>query len=90
MEENKKLMTKKKKNLILMEESEDQYFESFQQETEAEEVEEVIYLESLMVDFSTNMLVLIDNFGSARMIPHYSYVYRTQEVDSGEYDMTAL
>ncbi|GBO36311.1 hypothetical protein AVEN_204887-1, partial [Araneus ventricosus] len=73
-----------------MEESEDEDFGSFQQETDVAEVEEVIYLESCMVDFSTNMLILIDNVECARMKVHHSNVYGIQEVDCGEYDMTAL
>ncbi|GBM45425.1 hypothetical protein AVEN_56268-1 [Araneus ventricosus] len=64
----------KEENMILMEESEDEDFRSFQQQTETAEVEEVIYLESSMADFSKNMLVLIDNAGSARMKAHHSYV----------------
>ncbi|GBM04546.1 hypothetical protein AVEN_93950-1 [Araneus ventricosus] len=71
-------------NVILIEESEDEDFGSFQQEMEAAKKEEVIYLESLMVDFSTNLFVLIDNVGGARMKAHYSYVCGIQEVDGGE------
>ncbi|GBM10163.1 hypothetical protein AVEN_258764-1 [Araneus ventricosus] len=43
-----------------------------------------------MIDFSTNLFVLIDNIGGARMKAHYSYVFGIQEVDGGEYDMTGL
>ncbi|GBO14648.1 hypothetical protein AVEN_49232-1 [Araneus ventricosus] len=57
---------------------------------EAAKMEEVIYLESPMIDFSTNLFVLIDNFGGARMKAHYSYVCGIQEVDGGEYDMSGL
>ncbi|GBN72900.1 hypothetical protein AVEN_205556-1 [Araneus ventricosus] len=57
---------------------------------EATEMEEVIYLDSSMVDFSTNKFVLIDKVGDARMKAYYSYVCGIQEVDSGEYDMTGL
>ncbi|GBN07780.1 hypothetical protein AVEN_40677-1 [Araneus ventricosus] len=57
---------------------------------EAAKMEEVIYLESPMVDFSTNPFVLIDNVGGARMKAHYSCVCRIQEVDSGEYYNTGL
>ncbi|GBO30473.1 hypothetical protein AVEN_39794-1 [Araneus ventricosus] len=64
----------KEENVIPMEESEDEDFGSFQQETETAEMEKVIYLESSMVDFSTNMLVLNDNVRSARMKTHHSYV----------------
>ncbi|GBM29273.1 hypothetical protein AVEN_155226-1 [Araneus ventricosus] len=53
-------------------------------------VEEVIYLESSMVDFSTNMFVLIDNVGGDKMKEHYSYVCGIQEVVDGEYYMTDL
>ncbi|GBO44320.1 hypothetical protein AVEN_19584-1, partial [Araneus ventricosus] len=42
-----------------------------------------------MVDFSTNVFVLVDNVGGARMKAHYSCVCGIQEVGSGEYDMTA-
>ncbi|GBO30474.1 hypothetical protein AVEN_39795-1 [Araneus ventricosus] len=61
----------KEENVILMEESEDEDFGSFQQEMETAEMEKVIYMESSMVDFSTNMF---DNVGSARMKAHHSYV----------------
>ncbi|GBN99688.1 hypothetical protein AVEN_224648-1 [Araneus ventricosus] len=80
----------KEENMILMEESEDEDFGSFQRETVAAEMEELIYLESSTVDFSTNMLVLIDNVGSAGLKAQHSYVCGIQEVDGGEYDMTAL
>ncbi|GBN08515.1 hypothetical protein AVEN_113920-1 [Araneus ventricosus] len=53
-------------------------------------MEEVIYLESSMVDFSTNMFVLIDNIGGAKMKAHCSYVCGIQEVDGVEYDTTDL
>ncbi|GBN66732.1 hypothetical protein AVEN_131132-1, partial [Araneus ventricosus] len=53
----------KEENVILMEEYENKDFGSFQQEMEAAGMEEVIYLDSSMVDFSTNLFVLIDNVG---------------------------
>ncbi|GBM20915.1 hypothetical protein AVEN_253717-1 [Araneus ventricosus] len=70
----------KEENVILMEESEDvgAFFE----------IEEVIYLESSLADFSTNIFVLIDNVGSVRMKAHY--ICRIQGVDGGELDMTGL
>ncbi|GBM18821.1 hypothetical protein AVEN_203099-1 [Araneus ventricosus] len=43
-----------------------------------------------MVDFSTNLFVLIKNVGGARMKAHYSYVCWIQEVDGGEYDIIGL
>ncbi|GBN93233.1 hypothetical protein AVEN_136266-1 [Araneus ventricosus] len=64
----------KEENVILMVESEYEDFDSFQQEMEAAEIEEIISLESSMVDFSTNMLILIDNVVGGRMKAHYSYV----------------
>ncbi|GBL97665.1 hypothetical protein AVEN_49165-1 [Araneus ventricosus] len=75
---------KKEENVILMEESEDEDFGSFQQEMEAAETEEV------MLDFSTNLFVLIDNVGGAKMKAQYSYVCGIQEVYGGEYDWTGL
>ncbi|GBM60395.1 hypothetical protein AVEN_156953-1 [Araneus ventricosus] len=80
----------KEENVTLMEESEDEELRSFQQEMEAAELEEVIYQESSMVDFSTNLFVLIDNVGDARMKAHYSYVCGIQKFYCGEYDMTCL
>ncbi|GBN26631.1 hypothetical protein AVEN_102704-1, partial [Araneus ventricosus] len=80
----------KEENVILMEESGDEDFASFQQVTEAADLEEVIYLEPFMVYFSTNMFVLNDNVGDARMKANYSYICEIQEVDGGEYDMTGL
>ncbi|GBM01248.1 hypothetical protein AVEN_170307-1 [Araneus ventricosus] len=53
----------KEENVILIEESEDEDFGSFQQEKKAVEMEEAIYLESSTVDFSTNMLVFVNNGG---------------------------
>ncbi|GBN44172.1 hypothetical protein AVEN_168929-1 [Araneus ventricosus] len=64
----------KEENVLLIEESEDENFGCFKQGMEAAEIEEVIYLESSMADFSTNMFVLIDNVGGTRMKAHYSYV----------------
>ncbi|GBM08616.1 hypothetical protein AVEN_52456-1 [Araneus ventricosus] len=72
----------KEENMILIVESKDEDFDSFQQEMEAAEMEEVIYLESFMVDSSTNMLVLIEGT--------YSYVCGFQKVNGDEYDMTGL
>ncbi|GBM03482.1 hypothetical protein AVEN_95383-1 [Araneus ventricosus] len=57
---------------------------------EAAEMEEVIYLESSMVDFSTSVFVLIYNLGGSRMKAHHSYVCGIQEYDGGEYDTTGL
>ncbi|GBL90528.1 hypothetical protein AVEN_179448-1 [Araneus ventricosus] len=73
-----------------MKESENEDFGSFQQETEAAEIEEVIYVESPTADFSTNLFVLIDNVGDARMKAHHSYICGIQEVDGGEYDIKGL
>ncbi|GBM39635.1 hypothetical protein AVEN_251563-1 [Araneus ventricosus] len=75
----------KVENVMLMVESEDEDFDSFQQEMEAVEMEKVIYLESSMVYFSTNLLVLIDSVAGARMKAHYLYVCVIQ-VEGGEYD----
>ncbi|GBN16254.1 hypothetical protein AVEN_80153-1 [Araneus ventricosus] len=86
-ERNQETVDEKEKNVILREESDDEDFSSFQQEVE---MEEVVYLESSMVDLSTNLFVLIDNVGGSRMKAHYSYVCGFQEVDSSEYDMTSL
>ncbi|GBL95703.1 hypothetical protein AVEN_660-1 [Araneus ventricosus] len=80
----------KEENVILMEESESEDFCFFQQEMEAAEMKELIYLESSMVDFSTNLFVLIYNLGGAKMNAHYSYVCGIQEVDGVEYDMTGF
>ncbi|GBM33232.1 hypothetical protein AVEN_91632-1 [Araneus ventricosus] len=80
----------KKENVILMLESEDEDFGSFQKEMEAAEMEKLIYLGSSIADFSTSMFILIDNFGGAKIKAHYSYVFGIQEVDGGEYDMTDL
>ncbi|GBM31987.1 hypothetical protein AVEN_142595-1 [Araneus ventricosus] len=73
-----------------MEESEKEDLGSYQQEMEAEGMEEVIYLESSIVDFSTNLFVFIYNLGGDRMKVHYSYFCGIQEVDCGEYDMAVL
>ncbi|GBL77638.1 hypothetical protein AVEN_152877-1 [Araneus ventricosus] len=73
--------------MILMEKFEDEDFGSIQLEMEVEEMEEVIYLESFMVDFSTNMFALIDNDGDTRMKAHNLCVCEIQEIDGGEYDM---
>ncbi|GBM33563.1 hypothetical protein AVEN_197316-1 [Araneus ventricosus] len=79
----------KEENAIFMAESEVEDFGSFQQEMEAAEMVEVIHLESIIADFSTNTFVLIDNDGGARMKTHYSYVCGVQGVD-GEFDTTGL
>ncbi|GBN33676.1 hypothetical protein AVEN_5805-1 [Araneus ventricosus] len=57
----------KEENVILMEESEDEDFCLFQQEMEAAGMEKIIYLESPMADFSTNLFVFIYNIGGVRM-----------------------
>ncbi|GBN51596.1 hypothetical protein AVEN_259039-1 [Araneus ventricosus] len=80
----------KEENVILMEESEDEDFGSFQQEMEVAEMEDVIYLESSMADFSINLFVLIYNLGGTRIKAHYSYVCGIEEIGSGEYDMPGL
>ncbi|GBL92993.1 hypothetical protein AVEN_54631-1 [Araneus ventricosus] len=85
----KEIDDEKKGNVILMVESEDED-SGFQQEMEATSMEEIIYTESSIVDFSTNMFLLIDNIGGARMKSDYSYVCGIQEVDGGEYDLTGL
>ncbi|GBL86853.1 hypothetical protein AVEN_96078-1 [Araneus ventricosus] len=72
----------KEGNVIPMEES--ITFGSFQQEKVTAEMEEVIFLKSSMVEFSTNLFVSIDKFGGARMKAYYSYVCGIQEVDGGE------
>ncbi|GBM47832.1 hypothetical protein AVEN_5209-1 [Araneus ventricosus] len=93
MKGNNDTVDEKVGNVILIEESEDEDFGSFnsltttlfsspfndkhlivrhrpnrhykvKQEKEAAKMKEVIYLESPMVDFSTNQLVLIDNVGA--------------------------
>ncbi|GBN82747.1 hypothetical protein AVEN_239042-1 [Araneus ventricosus] len=79
----------KEENVILMEEYEDNDFGSFQREMGAAEMEEIIYLESSMVDFSTNLFALIDNVGGARMEVHYAHV-GIQEVKGGEYEIPGL
>ncbi|GBN05545.1 hypothetical protein AVEN_39876-1 [Araneus ventricosus] len=76
----------KEENVKLMEQSEDGDFGSFQQETEAAEIEEVLKNHPRLI-FSTNMFVFIDNVGGARMMAHYSYVCGIQEVDGYEYYM---
>ncbi|GBN68567.1 hypothetical protein AVEN_114536-1, partial [Araneus ventricosus] len=81
----------KEETVILMEESENEDSGSFQQEMKATEMEKVIFLETPMVDFSTNVFILIDNVGGTRRRTHYSYVCRIQEVGGGdEYDMPGL
>ncbi|GBM25096.1 hypothetical protein AVEN_206482-1 [Araneus ventricosus] len=66
-----------------MEESEYEDFGSFQQEREAVEMDEEVYLESSMVDFSPNLFVLIDTVGGARMkrIIHTSPGFKKLGVD---------
>ncbi|GBN24439.1 hypothetical protein AVEN_26373-1 [Araneus ventricosus] len=66
----------KEENVILMAQSEYEDFGSFQEEMEAAEMEEVIYMESSMVDFPTNIFLSIDNVEGARMKAHYSHVCR--------------
>ncbi|GBM99644.1 hypothetical protein AVEN_134389-1 [Araneus ventricosus] len=74
----KETVDEKEENLILMEESKYEDFGSFQQEREAVEMDEEVYLESSMFDFSPNLFVLIDNVGGARMkrIIHTSAEFR--------------
>ncbi|GBN48928.1 hypothetical protein AVEN_229328-1 [Araneus ventricosus] len=71
-------------NVIQIEESDDEDFGFFQQEIEAAEMEEVIYLESSMLEFSTNLFVSIYNLGDARMNAHYSYSCWIQEANGGK------
>ncbi|GBN75214.1 hypothetical protein AVEN_37577-1 [Araneus ventricosus] len=73
MKETKETVDEEEENVILMEESEDD-FGSFQQEKEAAEIQEVTYLDQFMADFSTIMYILFDKVGGARMKAHYSYV----------------
>ncbi|GBM68259.1 hypothetical protein AVEN_88832-1 [Araneus ventricosus] len=70
---NKETDAKEEGNMILMDESEDEYFVSFQQEMKAVEMEEVTYLESAMADFTTTIQIWIENVGGARKKEHYSY-----------------
>ncbi|GBM11849.1 hypothetical protein AVEN_26775-1 [Araneus ventricosus] len=77
--------SEKEEKEILMGESEDEDFGSFQQK-----MEKIIYLESYMAGFSINMLDLINNVGGTRMKAHYSYVFGIQGVVGGELDMTGL
>ncbi|GBL89642.1 hypothetical protein AVEN_104604-1 [Araneus ventricosus] len=74
----------KEENMILVEESEDDFFLLFSIRNGGCRGGEVIYLDSSMVYFSRNLLVLIDNIGSTRMKAHFSYVCWIQEVDGGE------
>ncbi|GBM29129.1 hypothetical protein AVEN_40136-1 [Araneus ventricosus] len=63
---------------------------SFPQEKEASEIEEVTYLGSSMVNFSTNMNILIDNAPVARMKDPYFYVCRIDGIDCDELDVAGL
>ncbi|GBN04256.1 hypothetical protein AVEN_269716-1 [Araneus ventricosus] len=90
LEGNKKIVDEKEENVIVMEESEDEISGSFQQEIDAAEMEEVIYLKSSMLDFSTNLFVLIYNLGDDRMKTHYTNFCGIQEVDGGEYNITGV
>ncbi|GBM31407.1 hypothetical protein AVEN_98506-1 [Araneus ventricosus] len=90
MEENKETDDQDKENVILMEQTEEIDFDSFQQEMKADEIEPVTYLESPMADFSTKTLIWIDNDGYAGMKIHYSYVFRIHGIDDGEMNMTVL
>ncbi|GBM09755.1 hypothetical protein AVEN_101801-1 [Araneus ventricosus] len=84
------IFDEKEENVILMEESEDEVFGSFQQEMEVAKMVEVIYLESSMLDFSTNLFVLIYNLGGNRINTHYAYLCWFQKLYSGEFDITVL
>ncbi|GBO07006.1 hypothetical protein AVEN_182809-1 [Araneus ventricosus] len=75
----------KDKNVIQIEESDDEDFGFFQQEIEVAEIEEVIYLESSMLEFSTNLFVSINNLGGTKMNAHYSYSCWILEANGGEY-----
>ncbi|GBL78651.1 hypothetical protein AVEN_65226-1 [Araneus ventricosus] len=79
----------KEENVILMKESEDEDFGSFQQEVEALGMEEVIYLESSMIDFSTNLFVLIHNLGGKNEGALF-IVCGIQEANGGECDVIGL
>ncbi|GBM68787.1 hypothetical protein AVEN_112861-1 [Araneus ventricosus] len=59
-ERKQEAVDEKAENVILIEESEDEDLGTCQQEMEAAKMEKVIYLESTMVDFSTNLFVLIE------------------------------
>ncbi|GBN87556.1 hypothetical protein AVEN_214332-1 [Araneus ventricosus] len=80
----------KVKNVKLIEESDNEDFALLNKKMEAANIEELIYLESPMVNSSTNMFALIDNVGGARLKAHYSYVCGFQEVEGDEYDMICL
>ncbi|GBL83501.1 hypothetical protein AVEN_196352-1 [Araneus ventricosus] len=80
----------KEENVILLEKTEDEDFGSFQQEMEVAEMKEVISLGPSMDNFTTNLLVLIDNVGGDKMKAHYLYVCGIQKVNGGEYDMRGL
>ncbi|GBO05685.1 hypothetical protein AVEN_105755-1 [Araneus ventricosus] len=73
----------KEENVILIKESEDEDFGTFQQETEVVEME-------VLIDFLTNTFALIDTVGSVLMMAHYLYFCMIQEVDGDEYDTTGL
>ncbi|GBL72445.1 hypothetical protein AVEN_115365-1 [Araneus ventricosus] len=77
----------REENVKLMQKSEDEDFGPFQQEMEASEMEEIIYLETSMVDFSTNVC-FVESW-TCQNESHYSYVCGIQ-VDGGEYDITGL
>ncbi|GBM04003.1 hypothetical protein AVEN_99198-1 [Araneus ventricosus] len=80
----------KGENMLLIEESKHDSFDSFQQEMETAEIKEVTYLESYISYFSTNMYILIDNFGSTRMKTHYPYVCRIDGVGGDALNLTSL
>ncbi|GBM64631.1 hypothetical protein AVEN_91702-1 [Araneus ventricosus] len=86
---NKGTDDEKEENVVLMEESEDYDFGSFQQETEATETEEETYLESNMADSSTNIYILIDNVRDVRIGP-CPYICKMDGFNGGELDVTNL
>ncbi|GBM08761.1 hypothetical protein AVEN_154177-1 [Araneus ventricosus] len=76
VKKSKETDDKEKENVILMEEFEDDDFDSLQQETEAAEIEKVTSLESSMAAFSTNIYIL--------------FVCRIRGVECGEQDVSGL
>ncbi|GBM00332.1 hypothetical protein AVEN_32670-1 [Araneus ventricosus] len=76
--------------MIFMEKSEDEGFDSSQQEMEAAETEEIDYLKSYMVDFSIKMHILVNKVGSDRMNTDYSKFFRIVGVNGDELDITGF
>ncbi|GBM57100.1 hypothetical protein AVEN_125957-1 [Araneus ventricosus] len=75
-ERKQETVDEKVENVILIEEPEDEDFGSFQQEMEAAKMDELIYLESPMVDFSTNLFV--DNVCSITLeVPEWRHIIHT-------------